>query len=73
MIDRSQENEAVTLDLTTGRPQRSGNSRVHREGETTGMFRIRTAEAIQVDLEAEVDVDQLPDYLRRFIINPDAR
>lgn len=40
---------------------------VHLVGETTGMFRARTAEQIQVEMENELDVEQLPEHLRKFL------
>lgn len=73
MNDHSTKNEAVTLDLTHPLRPSARATDLHNVGETTGMFRARTAEAIRVEMEQEVDMDALPDYLRRFVINPDAR
>ncbi len=74
MKDHSTEHETVTLDFTR-RPRRSAvrHTGLHNVGETTGMFRARTARAIEVEMEHEVDMNDLPDYLRRFLINPEAR
>lgn len=73
MNDHSIAHAAVTLDLTAPRRPSARPTGLHNVGETTGMFRARTAEAIQVEMEREVDMDDLPEYLRRFLINPDAR
>jgi hypothetical protein len=40
---------------------------LHKVGETTGMFRARTAEAIRVEVEKEIDIDQLPESLRKLL------
>ena len=57
-------NDALNLQRDTGR---SWRDTTHNDGETTGMFRARTAEAIRVEMEKDVDVDQLPESLRRLM------
>lgn len=74
MFRRKQDREAVTLNFAPARPAISpGDFGLHRVGETTGMFRARTAAGIQVEMEEEVDVNSLPENLRKFLVNHMAR
>ena len=40
---------------------------LHKVGETTAMFRWRTAESIHVELEEEIDAARWPELLRRYL------
>ena len=66
---RAQANE-VTLDLGRGAGERGSraapNSEVHDVGETTGMFRFRTARGIRVEVEEEMEPAQFRELVRRY-------